>query len=91
MNFIYHLLSAATLMLEVLTLNGRGDWVRVGDPITVGPKVYGNLDWSRTWGGDDGGTISGAAVNVEMSTAKAGTDVGGALPSLYVIIWVWGA
>ena len=49
------------------------------------------LACSRTWVGDGGGTVSGLAVDVEISAAKTGTDVGGVLLSSYVIILGWGA
>ena len=72
-------------------LGGKGTWAGVGRSITVVSEVAGALAWSRTWGGDGGGTISGSAVDVEMSAAKAVADVGGAFPSSDVIIRGWAA
>ena len=80
-------LSVATLPPEVSKLGGKGTWSGVGRSITVVSEVSGALDWSRTWGGDGGGL----AVDVEISAAKAVADVGGAFPSLDVIIRKLGA
>ena len=49
------------------------------------------LACSRTWVGDGGGTVSGLAVDAEISSANTGTDVGGVLLSPDVIILGWGA
>ena len=84
-------LCAVTLSTEVPTLGGREVWYGVGGPITFGYKVYGILAWSRTWGGDGGGTIVGSAVGAEISTDEDRKDFGGAFLSSDVIIWGWGA
>ena len=76
----------AMLPLEVLTLSGRVARDRVGGNITVGSKVSGYLDWSSTWFGDVEGTGDELDVDMDMSAADSGTDVGGAFPSLDFII-----
>ena len=83
-------LSADMLPSKVPALGDRGAWVGVGGTINVAFKVTGTMDWSRIWGSDGGGTVSGSDVDEEMSAAKDETGVGGALPSSDVIIWGWG-
>ena len=86
---LQHPIGPDMLPSEVLIRGRRRDQPGVGGPITVGSEVSGTLAWSRTWGGDGGGTISGLSVDADMCTTKAGTDVGGAFLSSDVIIWGW--
>ena len=71
------LLSMLTLPIEVATLGGRGGWAGVRGGITVGPEVPLTLRERRGSEGDGEGTVAGSAVDADMSTAEAGTAVGG--------------
>ena len=71
-------------------LVGRGTWDGVRGCRNIGPKVpsepgergdsMGNVE------GDKIGTVAGSEVDAEMSTYEAGTENGGAFPSLDFIV-----
>ena len=67
--------------MEVATLGVRGTWAGVRGGITVVPKVPLKLGRRRGLDGDGEGTVSGSAVDADMSANEAGIDRGGAFPS----------
>ena len=84
------MLNAAALTPEVVLLVGRMTWAGVIGCRTIFPKVtlvIGVIRDSVYDGeGDQGGTVAGSAVYVEISAAETGTDGGGALPSSDFIV-----